>query len=71
MTRCESCGRETATIRGLCPHCGHLKDERFAPPPSKIRGGSLWPDDFTTYVVGFAVLSLLGGVAYAAIESLL
>jgi NMD protein affecting ribosome stability and mRNA decay len=39
MTRCESCGRETRTVRGLCPNCGHIKEPGFEPPSRYLRSG--------------------------------
>lgn len=51
----------TVNVRGLCPHCGMLKDARFVPPPRLYRPGSgLWDDlELVPLVgVGVGVLSL-------------
>jgi predicted amidophosphoribosyltransferase len=43
-TLCPSCRRETRTIRGICPHCGHAKEGRPALHHRKIASGDFWGD---------------------------
>ena len=58
-------------MAGRCPHCRHLKDPSYAPPPTRLNGGSEWPDNFMAYVGAVIAMSVLGGAACLALGSLL
>jgi predicted amidophosphoribosyltransferase len=70
LSTCQSCTREVRPVRGICPNCGHLMDQRMASPPRRLSGGpSWWHDDLALTAAVLTVLGLVGGAVYAAFES--
>jgi hypothetical protein len=53
----------TNTVRGLCPECGYVKDDTWAPPLRRDRFIGDGPEDW--------VVTALAGTAVAALIALI
>ena len=74
-TLCPSCKRETRTIRGLCPHCGHGKEGGPPLRHRKIASGDFWGDlddlFFFSLMVAPGLALLIIAVVFVASDLLL
>jgi uncharacterized membrane protein len=71
-TLCASCDRSTRTVRGLCPHCGDVKDAGKVPSTTRRQSRlSIWDDLDLLLFAAPGLLLLIIGVFVAATDILL